>query len=287
MRGVCAHARAHWIAFGFAAALAAQLVSVPAFAHGPQIQLTVDNNKIVTRRLLQDGPYSDSLTSPKSVYVMPVLELSSVWYSRPNNEQLAGLPAFPSGPGLAYGYDLADGGPQAFAAGSLISVGFSDGLKLWNGVAFVDAGATELKAFRGSNANISTPAANFAITSDAAPLDNVSLAAVAENYGSEGGEVHGSFRWALLGDGSSPTSASPDGVYLLKLQVSSTQDGLAPSDPYYFVLHKNAAPEAVTAAVSSLGFAPSLVQLVPEPSAWLILAIGGIGSLFTRYTSRR
>ena len=134
----------------------------------------------------------------------------SVWYSKPNNaiDPITLLPAFPSGPGLAYGYDLADGGPQAFAADSVISVGFLDGLKLWNGAAFTDAGATELKAFRGSNANITTPAANFAVTSDSGPFDSVSLAAVAANYGTDGAEVHSSFRWALLGDGTSPTSTS-------------------------------------------------------------------------------
>lgn len=270
--------RAHWIAFSFTVTLAAS----NSFAHGPQIQITNDNNKIVTRQLIQDGPYSDSLTPPKSVYVMPVLEFSGVWYSRPNNEQLAGLPAFPSGPGLAYGYDLADGGPQAFAAGSVISVGFLDGLKLWDGATFVDAGVTQLKAFRGSNPNITTPDANFAATSDAGPFDNLSLAAVAANYGSEGAEVHGSIRWALLGDGVSPTSAGPDGVYLLKLQTFSTQDGLAPSDPYYFVLNKNASSEAVAAAVASLGIAPGLVQVVPEPSAVLMLALSGLGLLPAR-----
>jgi hypothetical protein len=272
--------------FRIAFQLATALAATAAFAHGPQIQITNDNGKIVTRQLIQDGPYGDSLTSPKSVYVMPLLDFSGVWYSRPNNEQLAGLPAFPSGPGLAYGYDLADGGPQAFAGGSVISVGLLDGLKLWNGAAYADAGATELKAFRGSNANISTPEANFAITSDVGPFDSLSLAAIAENYGSEGDEVHGSFRWALLGDGSSPTSASPDGVYLLKLQASSTQDGLAPSDPYYFVLPKNATPEAVAAAVSSLGFAPELVQVVPEPAAALSLASVAMGISLLRNRSR-
>jgi hypothetical protein len=261
----------------FALALSAALAASPAIAHGPQIQITNENNKIVTRELHLDGPYSNALTSPKSVYVMPVLPLSGVWYSRPNNAPsttIPGLPEFPSGPGLAYGYDLADGGSQAFASGSVLSVGFADGLKRWNGLAFADAGATQLKAFRGSNANISTPPENFAITSDGGPFDSVSLAAVAAGYGSDGAEVHGSFRFALLGDGSSPTSTSPDGVYLLSMQVSSTQPGLSVSDPYYFVLTKNAPAVDVVAAVESLGLAPSLVQwLVPEPSCAALVAI--------------
>jgi hypothetical protein len=257
-----------------ALALFAALASSITWAHGPQIQITNDNNKIVTRRLLLDGPYNNSLTPPKSVYVMQLMPFESVWYSRPNNgiDPITQLPAFPSGPGLAYGYDLADGGAQEFDEGSILSVGFIDGFKQWTGAAFADAGATQLKAFRGSNVNITSPAANFAITSDSGPFDSVSLAAVAAGYGAEGAEVHSTIRYALLGDGSSPTSSSPDGVYLLSLQLSSAQAGLSPSDPYYFVLHKNASPSAIEAAVQSLGFAPSAVQYVPEPSSAVLFA---------------
>ncbi len=250
-----------------------------AYAHGPQLQITVDNSKIVTRQLRVDPPYSDSLSAPKSVYVIPVIENGGVWYSKPNNEidPISMMPAFPSGPGLAYGYDQADGGDRVLEALSILSVTFTDGLKLWNGAAFADAGATELKGFRGANPTISTPAANFATTSDSGPFDSVSLAAISATYTAES---HGSLRWALLGDGSSPTSASPDGVYLLSLQLSSTQNGLAPSDPYYFVLHKNAAPADIAAAVDSLGFASGLVQMVPEPLAWMLSLIGMAGIPF-------
>ncbi len=250
-----------------------------AAAHGPQIQITNDNNKIVTRVLHLDGPYSTALTAPVSAYVMPMKPSDGVWYSRPNGEldPILQLPAFPAGPGLAYGYDLADGGPQAFAAGSVISAGFTAGLKRWNGAAFADAGATQLKAFRGSNPNITTPDANFAVTTDSGPFDSVSLAAVLVDYGNEGPERHGSFRWALLGDGTSPTSASPDGVYLLSLRLSSTQAGINPSDEYFFVLNKNVPWSTVATAVNSLGVSPSLVQwVVPEPHSLVL-----IGSAFT------
>lgn len=276
--------RVRMFVFGICAAFAATAAS----AHGPQIQITNDNNKIVTRALHKDGDYSLALTAPKSVYVMPLVANGAVWYAKQNNaiDPVTLLPAFPSGPGLAYGFDLADGGLQAFAADSVLSIGFLDGLKHWNGAAFADAGATELKAYRGSNATITTPAANFAVTSDSGPFDSVSLAAVAANYGTDGAEVHASLRWALLGDGTSPTSTSPDGVYLLKLQLSSTQGGLTPSDPHYFVLHKNASPDAVTAAVNSLGFAAALVQAVPEPGSAVLFALALAGLPFTRRTSR-
>jgi len=263
----------------FALTLAIALGSMPAFAHGPQIQVTSDNGKIVTRQLILDGPYSNSLTAPTSVYVMPILDFNGVSYSRPNGtiDSILGVPTFPSGPGFAYGYDLADGGTQSFDAGSVLSLTFTGGLRRWDGVAFVDAGATQLKAFRGSVATISNPPENFAITSDAGPFDNVALPAVAANYGSEGAEVHVSLRFALLGDGADPLSASPDGIYLLSMQLASTQAGLALSEPFYFVLNKNAPLNATAAAVNSLGAAASAVQWVnvPEPgtAAFAIMAL--------------
>jgi hypothetical protein len=269
--------RARMFVFGFVAALATPVAS----AHGPQLQITNDNNKIVTREVFVERPY-EPLSSAKSAYVMPLEESGGVWYSRPNNTLVADVPAYPSGPGLAFGYDRLDGGDRTFAAGSILSIAFTDGLKLWNGAAFADAGATQLKGFRGSNAAISAPAENFAVTSDGGPFDSLSLAAISATYDAE---AHSSLRWALLGDGASPTSASPDGVYLLGLQLSSTQVGLAPSDPYYLVLHKNASPSDVAAAVASLGFAPELVQAVPEPAtaAMMLLGLaGGIGAARSR-----
>jgi hypothetical protein len=270
-----------------ALALAALFAASPAFAHGPQLQITNDNGKIVTREVILEEPYS-SLRPPKIVYVMPLLEFGGAWYSRPNNAPSAtipGVPEYQSGPGFAWGYDMVDGGPQAFAEGSVLSVTFTDALERWNGSTFVDTGATQFKAFRGSNANISSPPENFAITSDGAPFDSVSLAAIAANY--EPG-AHGSLRFALLGDGISPTSPSADGVYLVSLQLASTQSGLNPSDPYYFVLHKNAPTQDVAAAVQSLGISPALVQwVVPEPNCAVLTAIGAIGFIRLRGRPRR
>lgn len=263
--------RARMFVLGFVAALATSAAT----AHGPQLQITNDNNKIVTREIFVESPY-EPLSSPKSVYVMPLDESGGVWYSRPNNTLVADVPAYPSGPGLAFGYDQLAGGDRLFAAGSILSIAFTDGLKLWNGVAFADAGTTQLKGFRGSNAAISSPAENFAVTSDTGPFDTLSLAAISGTYDAE---AHSSLRWALLGNGTSPTSSSPDGVYLLSLQLSSTQNGLASSDPYYFVLHKNAVPSDVAAAVASLGFAPELVQAVPEPAATAMVLLGLAGSI--------
>ena len=267
------------------------LAAVSAHAHGPQIQITNDGGKIVTRQLIADGPYSNSLTVVKSVYVMPLLDFNGVWYSRPNSsiDPILGVPAFPSGPGFAYGYDLADGGSQLFDAGSILSLAFTDGFKRWNGTSYVDAGATQLKAFRGSNASITSPAENFATTSDSGPFDSLNLPTVAANYGSEVAEVHTSLRFALIGDGADPVSVSPDGVYLIGMRLTSSQSGLGASDPYYFVLYKNAAPGAILDAVNALGFSASAVQFAdaPEPTATVFVVMGAVAVGFARFPRGR
>jgi hypothetical protein len=262
----------------YALAVVAMLAAETAIAHGPQIQLTNDGGKIVTRQIYEDPPYSTTLSPPTSVYVMRLLDFDGVLYSRPNNEidPILNVAAFPSGPGFAYGYDLADGGPQLFQSGSTLTLGFTSGLKRWDGAAFVDAGATQLKAFRGSNVNITSPSENFATTSDSGPFDTLALPTVLTNYGPDGAEVHASLRFAMLGDGADPLSATPDGVYLVGLQMSSSQPGLAPSDPYYFVLYKNVSSAAVSSAVESLGVPVGQVQwtTVPEPTAATCLLVG-------------
>jgi len=271
----------------FVPAWFAVLAASTAFAHGPQIQLTIDNAKIVTRELILDGPYSNSLTAPKSVYVMPLLEFGGAWYARPNNTPsatLPGLPAFPSGPGLAYGYDLADGGPQAFAEGSVLSVALTGGLGRWNGTEFEESLTTGLKAFRGTNPNITSPPENFAISSNSGPYDDVFLPPVAANYGNDGPEVHASLRHVLLENGS-PSNTPPDGVYLLGFDITTTQFGLGSSGRSYFVLNKNAPMSDVVAAVQSLHVAPELVQwVVPEPGC---MALAGIGALTIKNSRRR
>src|SRR5262245_29057046 len=137
-------------AFVFAPACLVAFATAMVQAHGPQIQITSDDGRIVTRQLILDAPYSNALTDAKTVYLMPLAVFNGIWYSRPNDaiDPILGVNAFPSGPGFAYGHDLVDGGPQQFAAGSILSLGFVDGLRRWDGLGFADAGTTQLKAFR-------------------------------------------------------------------------------------------------------------------------------------------
>jgi len=247
-----------------------------ALAHGPQIQITGETGKIVTRTLLLEAPYGHQLTAEKSVYVMPLREYLGAWYARPNGviDPVLMIPTYYSGPGIAYGsgYDPMNPTDVDFTPGSVISLGFTAGLQLWNGAAFVDAGATEIEAFRGQ---FNAPSAS-ARTSDLGPF--ASLAFPTVSYAAEE-DSHATSRFQLLGEGSSPTSASPDGVYLLSLQLTSNQQDMAASDPFFFVLNKNMPLSVAQAAVASLNVDPSRVQVVPEPAAIALGALGLIGVL--------
>lgn len=240
-------------------AACAAFVPFAAFAHGPQLQINAEEGKIVTRQIFANPPYQP-LTDPVSAYVMPVMPYNGSWYSRPNDDVDAlGLPAFFSGPGLAYGLG------QTFAVGESFTLQFTDGLKWWDGAAFMDAGDVQLEAFRGTP---ETPAA-VAATTDVGPFAGLGFDPIAVDYNDE---AHSAARFRLLGDGVDPTSSVADGVFLASLQLTSTQADLASSDEFYFVLHKNASPESTAAAVDSLGLAPGAVQVIPEPSAWLLAA---------------
>jgi len=264
-------------ATGFALVVLAALQTMPTFGHGPQIQITRDENTIITRRLFLDEPYAP-LSSPKRAYVIPLLETGGVWYSRPNNEPshtLPGQPKYLSGPGIAYGMG------QSFAGGSRFELNLIDGLKWWDGFGFVDPGSEEIEAYRSSGS---------AVTNDALTPSSPATLLFSLLPASYGTNAHSSASFRLLGDGISPTASSDDGVYLLTMSLTSTQLGshgqkLA-SDPFYFVLHKNASAAEVQNAVSSLNLAAALVQYVPEPgSAGLFL--GGVGWLVGARHCRR
>ena len=261
-----------------------------ASAHGPQIQVTRSSGKIVTRELFGDGPYGTTLTAPKSVYVMPLFQHLGVWLSHPNDARLPGnVPEFPSGPGLAYGYGYdATTNPAPFPVGSQFELGFVAGLKSWNGSAFVDAGATQLEAFRGSGVNLVT-----ARTSDAGPFASIKFPSVIApaagiSFGADGGEVHTSVSYRMLGDGASTASALADDIYLAGLQLGSTDPAIAPSDPFYFILNKNGSPASIQAAVASLGIDPSRIQFsVPEPTSLMIAAGSLAAAMQARKISQR
>jgi hypothetical protein len=255
-------------------AVVAALAASSAFAHGPQIQLTFENDKITTRNIVAEEPYSNSLTYPTSVYVIrlstsPATDPTGVFYVQPNNTTT-------SGPGLAYGYDQADGGPPFLQAGSHFTLHLPEALRIWNGSGFVPT-ATEQIGFRRTGSPLG---ADTAITGAVPASANFPDITHPYNTGSPAQSLnaHSSARFRLLGAGGDPLAATADGVYLLELQLSSTQTSpvLAPSDPFYFLLHKNASPGEIDAALAGLltdlGLGAGAVQIIPEPSTWLLAA---------------
>jgi hypothetical protein len=266
------------------ALLTSIVVGGSACAHGPQIQVTVTAGKITTREIHLDGPYSNALSPPKSVYVMPFLDSGGVTYARPNNVDfvLPGVPEFFSGPGLAYGYGYdATTNPEPFKVGSTFGLALIDGLKKWNGAVFEDPGDAQLQAYTGGNAAPSGTATTVDVPS-LYPILPVPAGANTVNF-TDGVEAHATARYRFLGDGVNPSSA-PDGIYLLSLQVFNELSA-TPSDPFYFVLNRNSFPGMLAAAVAALGVDPSLVQsLVPEPTA---VGLAGLGFLAVAAHRRR
>jgi hypothetical protein len=253
-------------------------------AHGPQIQVTNTNNKIVTRELIPAGSYGNSLTGQKSVYVIPILQAvtgnppTAYWQVMPNSaiDPILNVSAYQFGPGLAYGYG------HTFDSGQHFNVNFTDSLKRWSGAAFVNnTGPEEIGAFRGDP----TTPADTAFTTDSAPFQGLVFSNISATYNAE---AHSSMRFRVLGNGTSALVEPQDGLYLMRLQITSTQPSLAASDSFYFLLYKNASAESLSSAVSSLGVDPSLVQYlpIPEPAAAILAAVGSIGVLMFRRIPR-
>jgi hypothetical protein len=254
------------------------------------MQITATNGKIVTRGVMTD--VYTPLTAPKSVYVMEVLDFRGVWYARPetvlnppSHPTAPGQPTYYSGPGLAFGIG------QTFTAGSVLSLNFTTGLRLWNGSSFGDAGTTELQYYRGGSigagGQLINPIASI-LTSDGSVSPSLAFSAIVGGYDDE---AHSSARLRFLGDGTTTilgtgtiASEPADGVYLASLVVATSDPGVAASDPYWFVMHKGVPWSDVVAAVGALNVPNSAVQVlgVPEPST-LVLA----GLALTALVSRR
>lgn len=272
----------------YAAALAAAIVGpMPAWSHGPQIQATLTGGKIVTRRIVDDANYHSTLTAPTTVYSMPLARYQGVWRAQPDDSVEPDMvtPAYVGWPGFAYGFGYdATTNPAPFPVASNFVLEFTAGLKLWNGAAFVNAGAAEAEAYRGSSVSPSA----LAKTSDSGPFASLMFPGGAGvSFASSGAEVHNTVHYRMVGDGSSITSPLADGVYLLSMQLSSTDSTVGGSDPFYFVLSKGAAPGAVQAAIGSLGVDPSAVQAIPEPTAGALAALSLVGAAFaTRWQTR-
>lgn len=240
----------------FVVVAVAGLAPVSAMAHNPQIQIGIANGKIVTNGLFTaPDPANIDYQLPSAgqrIFSMPMGQRSLAdandgWYAEPNH---ANWPY--AGPGVA----LLNG---QFAVGSKLTVTYLDGLKIWDGSGFVDPGTEQVAVAT------SATFATSVLTKDVGPFNGVTPAAV-----SGAADEHLTLRWRLLGDGVSPNTASDDGVYLLKLQLSTDQAGIGASDPYYFLLNKNAS------AGDQAGAVAAVTALVPEPGALGIVGLAGL-----------
>jgi hypothetical protein len=228
------------------------VLPTPAWGHGPQIQLTAEAGKIVTRQVLIDDYVPVSPVA--SIYVLPVVSVSNIWVVQPPGT--AG-----SGPGIAPGIGFVDAASHPFKTGNY-TTNIVDGLKKWNGASFVDAGDVQLQLYKTVTGNPLT-----ATTTDSGPFASLAYPLTVDSE-----ESHTGMGFRFLGDGVSNTSVLADGVYLLSLKVSTT--GLTDSDPFYFVLPKGVSPEeagnATFAFAQQQGIGVGAIQAmtpIPEPAS--------------------
>lgn len=283
-----------------AAAVAVTLTPSPALAHGPQIQLTNDGGKIVTRRLFLDGPYNEGAASPAtSVYVMPLAAtavtvpdglggtVTQTWaYAKPADGSA-------SGPGLAYGHGATGSATlpptynPAFPYGSKFTWSFTDTLKRWDGSAFVDDGPEQLDGGRYSGTSLVAGAKS----TDAGPFQGFDLPVAAPTgnaaavFDPHALDAHTSARFRLLGDGTSPAAAGRAGIYLASLKLTTDAPGIAASEPFQFVVYQGVGLDAVASVVASqfgARAAAGQVQFVPEPGAVGAVVMAGGGLLARR-----
>jgi hypothetical protein len=234
----------------------------PSWAHGPQIQLTAENGKIVTRQVMIDD-YTP-ITPTTSIYVLPVANVSNQWLVQPPGTAGAG-------PGIAVGVGFVDAASHPFKSGAY-TTSLIDGLKKWNGVSFVDAGDAQLQLYKTVSGNPLT-----ATTTDAGPFESITY-----NLNVTSEEAHTGMGFRFLGDGVSSTSALADGVYLLSLKASNMT--LEESAPFYFMLPHGVTPAEAGAATLAFaqqqGIGAGAIQAmtaIPEPASMALIttAIGG------------
>ena len=253
------------------AALVSVGVGSSAWGHGPQIQLTAEAGKIVTRQVLIDDYVPVSPVT--SIYVLPVTTVSNIWVVQPPGT--AG-----SGPGIAPGVGFVDAASHPFKTGDY-TTSIVDGLKKWNDASFVDAGDAQLQLYKTVSGNPLT-----ATTTDSGPFASLTYPLTVDSE-----ESHTGMGFRFLGDGVSNTSVLADGVYLLSLKVSTA--GLTDSDPFYFVLPKGVSPEeagnATFAFAQQQGIGVGAIQAmtaIPEPASLAIAALATGGCVVVRRRQR-
>jgi hypothetical protein len=263
------------------------LGAVQVLAHGPQLQLTNESNKITTRALHLDEPYNSAMSDPTSVYVMPLAPISSfggtAFWAQPSAEHPI------SGPGLAwcYGWTYTNSTTYttSFPVGSNFVESLVGGLQKHNGSTFVAApDGAQVQIFKtDTNFGISgTPSASVTLKSLVAPTSATF-------------DDHTGVRFQLLGDGVVPSDAHApalveEGIYAIQLKLSLANQpqgsNIADSDPFHFVFFKGVEPGSALAAAQA-AFPGASIQLVPEPALAGVLMVAAMTMRRDRRGGRR
>lgn len=152
-----------------------------------------------------------------------------------------------------------DGLPGTFALGGGLTAGFDilGPLKVWNGVDFSTTAVPHLLFERGPTSVLS-PASGFLTGL------NTSI--------SPNGEWHQHFDMTLVdAAGGLLPAPSPDlseiGIYMIALQLHTTQPGVDPSLPFYLVFNNGDTEFNHDAAIAY----QTQVAAIPEPGTWALL----------------
>ena len=279
-------------------------------AHGPNVELSVVNNQVVTNHFFiapnqsytrngvtTTGENYNPLYVGQSVRQIEVpMVLDNVsgtgsgsghnainnngWYGQPLSD---GSAAF-TGPGIAYGANtdaqgnvVSNGFTAAVGSPLTITETLTAPLMVWNGSAFVASTTDRLEGIRGSIGGLTaTPLYTSPTGGESASWSTSQTALTPDS--------HNQVEWRLDTIGTETPDLTPaDGIYLATLQISSNEATI-PSLPFYFLYEKNAG--SIDPATFSAEIAAAQATLpansVPEPTT-----LGGLALLSLIFASRR
>ncbi len=274
------------------------LLASSALAHGPQVQISLDDaNKVVVRQIVTTSssesflPRFATLTPPTSVHVLPVFVVNNP--TNAFNGQVTVQPhpfsqpgGHSGGGGYSFRYNFYTPDTNMFIndapvgkvnlEGTNFRMQYTSGLTRWDGSSFIDAGDTQLKAQRGSDGNKNNPLQIMTSQDDGPASSFINFGTLNAPTGSAvlSQNPHGYITHSLVGDGVNPTSPVLDGIYKISLQISSTHSDIAASDTFDWVLFKGVSVSEAADVAEMLGGSQ---QVIPEPASLIALAtLGGL-----------
>lgn len=141
--------------------------------------------------------------------------------------------------------------PGAFEAGSLIGFRMLGALRAWDGASFSAIAPVQISIGFGPVDPVVTP------------LDDVVSPGFSLAVGSNG-QWHRHLEFTLL-------SPATDGIYLLGMQLFSSEGGVADSEPFWFVFNQNSSEDDHDAAIDW-----TRRHVVPAPGSIALLMSSGL-----------